>query len=61
MNESNIDNNEASVELYAKAVAAIFSFVVDCNLDESHLNAGNLWLALEYAYQSHPKFWHERF
>jgi len=57
MNESNINNNEASVELYAKAAAAIFSYIVDCNLDESHLNAGNLWLALEYAYQPHPRFW----
>ncbi|MGF7133024.1 hypothetical protein P3T40_004515 [Paraburkholderia sp. EB58] len=59
MSESNINNDEAAVELYAQAAAGIFSYVVDCKFDESHLNASNLFLAIEYAYRRHPRFWRD--
>ncbi|MCM3754825.1 hypothetical protein M3665_23155 [Bacillus licheniformis] len=31
----------------------------DCDFDETHLTGNRLWLALEYAYRPHPRFWRD--
>jgi hypothetical protein len=31
----------------------------DCNFDATHLTGHLLWLALEYAYLPHPRFWRD--
>jgi hypothetical protein len=58
MNEQQLSNGTHAV-LHADTVDALVSYIVDCNFEVSHLNAMNLALALEYAYQARPRFWQD--
>jgi hypothetical protein len=59
MSEFNISNQEATAELYVQTADAMCAYMDDCNFDETHLTGNLLWLALEYAYRPHPRFWRD--
>ena len=50
---------KAAREAYAGTVDALVSFMYDCRFDASGLTTAMLSLALEYVYQSHPRFWRD--
>jgi hypothetical protein len=58
MNSRHIDF-EGTNDTHAGTADALFSYMVDCRFTESHLTAGHLVLALEYAYQPRPRFWQD--
>ncbi|SKC93244.1 hypothetical protein [Paraburkholderia hospita] len=49
----------ASVNAHADTVNTLHSYLIDCHFDETHLTPMHLALALEYAYQPHPRFWRD--
>lgn len=59
MNDFNISNQKACAELYARTADTMCAYFDDCNFDETHLTGKLLWLALEYAYQPHQRFWRD--
>ncbi|WP_244283857.1 hypothetical protein [Paraburkholderia caballeronis] len=59
MTDSNISNQEAPAELYAQTADAMYAYMDDCNFDETHLTGTLIWLALEYAYHPHSRFWRD--
>ncbi|TAL98762.1 MAG: hypothetical protein EPN73_02295 [Paraburkholderia sp.] len=58
MNESNT-HPEATAGINADTFNALLSYFADCRFDDSHLTPMLLALALEYAYQPHPRFWRD--
>jgi hypothetical protein len=59
MAESNLTGQLGSAEPYAQTVETMCAYMNDCSFDESHLTGNHIWLALEYAYQPHPRFWRD--
>jgi hypothetical protein len=58
MNEP-INNPKNASDPDADTFNALLSYMQDCDFDESHLTPMLLALALEYAYQAHPRFWRD--
>lgn len=55
-------NNRNIIETdnrYAEVANAMVAYMADCRFDQSHLNGGYIWLALEYSLRFHPRFWRE--
>ena len=59
MSEFNIGTQEAPAELYVQTADAMCAYMDDCNFGETHLTGNLFWLALEYAYRPHPRFWRD--
>src|SRR3954466_11576049 len=59
MNKPAVNNHEVTTRLYAEVTDTVCTYIADCRFDESRPNAGNILLALEYAYQPHPRFWRD--
>ncbi|MFP3550505.1 hypothetical protein SB861_07300 [Paraburkholderia sp. SIMBA_049] len=38
---------------------AVVEFMVDCGMNDDHVNVGNLCFAFEYAYRPLPRFWRD--
>lgn len=44
---------------YEEVANAVVAFMVDCGMNENHVNVGNLCFAFEYAYRPLPRFWRD--
>jgi hypothetical protein len=48
-----------STSIHLKIVDTLVQYITDCEFDESRVNADSLAMAMEYAYQPHPRFWRD--
>lgn len=59
MDEPAVNNQAVTTRLYAEVTDRVCTYIADCRFDDSRPSAGNILLALEYAYQPHPRFWRD--
>src|SRR5271170_731543 len=51
---------QLATKITGKEVAnAVVEFMVDCGMNDDHVNVGNLCFAFEYAYRPLPRFWRD--
>lgn len=51
--------HKAIENLYEQVANAVVEFMVDCGMNDDHVNVGNLCFAFEYAYRPLPRFWRD--
>jgi hypothetical protein len=59
MNTSHDNDRKICASVHAEAIASMLDYIVDCRFEESDINTGNLYFALEYAYRPHLRFWRD--
>jgi len=52
-------NQQAATNNFQEVARTIVDFMTDCGLRDAELNAGNLNLAIQYAYRPLPRFWRD--